>query len=105
MPQNKDLKRLVRTRMAETGENYTQALARVRALEAGERLDRLPPAWQLVERDDQRAEKREERRGAVRQLLARGKPREQRKQEQGVESRSDRILVVAGLACCRDGMP
>jgi hypothetical protein len=27
MPQNKDLKRLVRTRMAATGENYTQALA------------------------------------------------------------------------------
>jgi hypothetical protein len=26
VPQNKDLKRLVRTRMAETGENYTQAL-------------------------------------------------------------------------------
>ena len=27
MPRNKDLKRLVRTRMAETGENYTSALA------------------------------------------------------------------------------
>jgi hypothetical protein len=26
MPQNKDLKRLVRARMTETGENYTQAL-------------------------------------------------------------------------------
>jgi hypothetical protein len=48
MPQNKDLKRLVRTRMAETGESYTQALARVRTLEAGERLDRLPPAWHLT---------------------------------------------------------
>jgi hypothetical protein len=48
VPQNKDLKRLVRARMAETGENYTQALARVRALEAGERLDPLPPAWHLT---------------------------------------------------------
>jgi hypothetical protein len=47
VPQNKDLKRLIRARMAETGENYTQALARVRALETGERLDPLPPAWHL----------------------------------------------------------
>ena len=29
MPQNKDLKRLVRARMAETGERYTQALTHV----------------------------------------------------------------------------
>jgi len=29
VPQNKDLKRLVRARMAETGERYTQALAQV----------------------------------------------------------------------------
>jgi hypothetical protein len=27
VPQNKDLKRLVRARMAETGENYAQALS------------------------------------------------------------------------------
>ena len=45
MPQNKDLKRLVRARMAESGENYTQALAHVRV---GERLDPLPPAWHLT---------------------------------------------------------
>jgi hypothetical protein len=42
MPQDKDLKRLVRARMAASGENYTQALAHVRA---GEWLDPLPPAW------------------------------------------------------------
>jgi hypothetical protein len=48
MPQNKDLKRLVRARMAETGENYTRALARVRAAGTGERLDPLPPAWRLT---------------------------------------------------------
>ncbi len=47
MPQNKDLKRLVRTRMAESGENYTQALAHVH----GEgRLDPLPGAWFLTGR-------------------------------------------------------
>jgi len=32
VPQNKDLKRLVRARMAETGENYTQALTHVQGL-------------------------------------------------------------------------
>ena len=42
MPQNKDLKRLVRARMAKTGENYTQALTAV----LGEtRLDPLPEGW------------------------------------------------------------
>ena len=42
MPQNKDLKRLVRARMAETGENYTQALT---ALLGETGLDRLPDGW------------------------------------------------------------
>lgn len=42
MPQNKDLKRLVRARMAETGENYTQA---VTALLGETRLDPLPDGW------------------------------------------------------------
>jgi hypothetical protein len=45
VPQNKDLKRLVRARMAAAGENYTQALAHVRA---GEWLDPLPSAWHLT---------------------------------------------------------
>jgi len=42
VPQNKDLKRLVRARMAETGENYTQALT---ALLGETGLDRLPDGW------------------------------------------------------------
>lgn len=42
MPQNKDLKRLVRARMDETGENYTQALT---ALLGETRLDPLPDGW------------------------------------------------------------
>ncbi len=42
MPQNKDLKRLVRTRMAETGENYTQALTHLQGQAA---LEPLPAAW------------------------------------------------------------
>ena len=42
MPQNKDLKRLVRARMAETGENYTQALT---ALLGEITLDPLPVGW------------------------------------------------------------
>jgi hypothetical protein len=45
MPQNKDLKRLVRARMAETGERYTQALAHVLSLTG---LDPLPAPWQLT---------------------------------------------------------
>jgi hypothetical protein len=40
--QNKDLKRLVRARMAQTGENYTQALT---ALLGETRLDPLPDGW------------------------------------------------------------
>src|SRR5262249_23764275 len=44
-PQNKDLKRLVRARMAETGERYTQALAHVLSLT---RLDPLPLPWRLT---------------------------------------------------------
>ncbi len=42
MPQHKDLKRLVRARMAETGENYTQALT---ALLGEAALDPLPGGW------------------------------------------------------------
>ena len=42
MSQNKDFKRLVRARMAETGENYTQALT---ALLGETRLDPLPDGW------------------------------------------------------------
>jgi len=42
VPQNKDLKRLVRARMAETGERYTQALTYVLSLT---KLERLPAAW------------------------------------------------------------
>ena len=45
MPQNKDLKRLVRARMAETGENYTQALTRLLGLVD---LEPLPAAWQIT---------------------------------------------------------
>ena len=45
MPQNKDLKRLVRTRMAETGENYTQALAHLQGQAA---LEPLPSAWHIT---------------------------------------------------------
>ena len=42
MPQDKDLKRLVRARMAQTGERYTQALTHVLSLT---KLDPLPSAW------------------------------------------------------------
>ena len=45
MPQNKDLKRLVRARMAETGEHYTQALAHLRGLPD---LEPLPAAWHVT---------------------------------------------------------
>lgn len=45
MPQNKDLKRLVRARMAEAGENYTQALAHLLALPD---LEPLPAAWHIT---------------------------------------------------------
>ena len=45
MPQNKDLKRLVRTRMAETGENYTQALTHLQGQAA---LEPLPAAWHIT---------------------------------------------------------
>jgi hypothetical protein len=45
VPQNKDLKRLVRTRMAETGENYTQALTH---LQGQVDLEPLPPAWRIT---------------------------------------------------------
>lgn len=45
MPQNKDLKRLVRARMAETGENYTQALSYVQGQTD---LEPLPDAWRLT---------------------------------------------------------
>jgi hypothetical protein len=44
VPQHKDLKRLVRTRMAETGENYTQALT---ALLSETTLDPLPDGWYM----------------------------------------------------------
>ena len=50
MPRNKDLKRLVRTRMAETGERYTQALPNswfatlVRWLPGGEALSPIARA-------------------------------------------------------------
>jgi hypothetical protein len=47
VPQNKDLKRLVRARMAAAGENYTQALAHI---QGQERLDPLPDAWFLTGR-------------------------------------------------------
>lgn len=42
MPQHKDLKRLVRARVAETSENYTQALT---ALLSQAKLDPLPDGW------------------------------------------------------------
>jgi hypothetical protein len=42
MPDHKDLKRLVRTRMAETGENYTQART---ALLAAPELEPMPAPW------------------------------------------------------------
>jgi len=45
VPQNKDLKRLVRARMAETSENYTQALT---ALLSEARLDPLPDGWHMA---------------------------------------------------------
>jgi hypothetical protein len=45
VPQNKDLKRLVRTRMAETGENYTQSLTHVQGLVE---LEPLPSAWHIT---------------------------------------------------------
>lgn len=45
VPQHKDLKRLVRARMAETGENYTQALT---ALLRDTRLDPLPGGWLMA---------------------------------------------------------
>ena len=44
MPQHKDLKRLVRARMDETGENYTQALT---ALLSDTGLDPLPDGWHM----------------------------------------------------------
>jgi hypothetical protein len=44
MPSNKDLKRLVRTRMAETGENYTQALS---ALLSTPELEPVPAPWHV----------------------------------------------------------
>jgi hypothetical protein len=45
MPRNRDLKRLVRARMAETGENYTSALAGI----LGEtELEPLPEPWKLT---------------------------------------------------------
>ena len=45
MPQNKDLKRLVRARMAETSENYTQALT---SLLSQTELDPLPGGWHMA---------------------------------------------------------
>jgi hypothetical protein len=45
VPQNKDLKRLVRARMAETSENYTQPLT---ALLGEARLDPLPGGWHMA---------------------------------------------------------
>jgi hypothetical protein len=44
MPQNKDLKRLVRARMAETGENYTQALSAVLGATG---LEPVPGPWHM----------------------------------------------------------
>jgi hypothetical protein len=44
MPQNKDLKRLVRARMAETGENYTQALSVVLGATG---LEPVPAPWHM----------------------------------------------------------
>lgn len=45
MPQDKDLKRLVRARMAQAGERYTQALTHVLSRT---RLDPLPAPWFLT---------------------------------------------------------
>ena len=45
VPENKDLKRLVRTRMAETGERYTEALS---FLLARVELEPLPAGWSLT---------------------------------------------------------
>ncbi len=45
MPQNKDLKRLVRARMTETGENYTQALTH---LLGQVDLEPLPAPWLIT---------------------------------------------------------
>jgi hypothetical protein len=45
VPQNKDLKRLVRARMTETGENYTQALTYLRGQVD---LEPLPAAWHIT---------------------------------------------------------
>lgn len=45
MPQHKDFKRLVRARMAETGENYTRART---ALASETRLDPLPDGWHMA---------------------------------------------------------
>jgi hypothetical protein len=45
VPQNKDLKRLVRARMAETGENYTQALTQILGRTG---LEPLPAPWNLT---------------------------------------------------------
>jgi hypothetical protein len=45
VPQNKDLKRLVRARMAETGENYTQALTH---LLGQVDLEPLPAGWHIT---------------------------------------------------------
>jgi hypothetical protein len=45
MPRNKDLKRLVRTRMAETGERYTQALTQILGQT---KLEALPQPWHMT---------------------------------------------------------
>jgi hypothetical protein len=45
VPQHKDFKRLVRARMAETGENYTRART---ALASETRLDPLPDGWHMA---------------------------------------------------------
>jgi hypothetical protein len=45
VPKHKDLKRLVRARMAETSENYTQALA---SLLSETRLGPLPDGWHMA---------------------------------------------------------
>ena len=44
MPDHKDLKRLVRTRMTETRENYTQALSAVLSSPA---LEPVPAPWHI----------------------------------------------------------
>jgi hypothetical protein len=49
VPSNKDLKRLVRARMAETGENYTRALAGLLGeQELAQELEPLPEPWHLT---------------------------------------------------------